>query len=65
MAGALGFEPRAFGFGDRRSNQLSYAPVRVAAVARAGTRSKSVGDDGVQIWKGAADPYRGALRMRG
>ena len=26
LAGAGGFEPTAFGFGDQRSNQLSYAP---------------------------------------
>lgn len=26
LAGAEGFEPAAFGFGDQRSNQLSYAP---------------------------------------
>lgn len=27
LAGAGGFEPAAFGFGDQRSNQLSYAPM--------------------------------------
>ena len=26
MAGVEGFEPAAFGFGDQRSNQLSYTP---------------------------------------
>lgn len=41
VAGELGLEPRAFGFGDRRSNQLSYTPVRLAHLARRVGRGKS------------------------